>query len=226
MDNKTQYTKTLQSTTTPTTSNYLANANNSNISSNLSNLTNFSDITITKNTIIIILLVVISLLLLGINVLHFVSEGVSQFVKFFSYLLGNLLAFFGYTTGRFINKTADVVNDGVKLTSDIVDGTAHSVGDILIHSSENSVNNNVKGDLDRLLNERHQLEQQHSKSENKKSEPHPDTTLSVIQNPISTKKTKWCFIGEYSGKRGCVEINENDKCLSGSVFPNKEECMK
>jgi hypothetical protein len=169
--------------------------------------------------IIIILLVIISLLLLGINVFHLFGDAASEIVKFFGYFFIKFLTFFGYTTGRFINKTADVVNDGVKLSSDIVDGTAHSVGDILIHSSEDNVNEEAKGDLDRLLNERHNKVK-------KVGEPHPDKTVSPVQNSISSKKTKWCFIGEYSGKRGCIEVNDDQKCMSGSVFPNKEECMK
>ena len=55
-------------------------------------------------------------------------------------------------------------------------------------------------------------------------EPSPDTTKNPIQNPISSKKG-WCLVGEYQGKRGCIEIGEYDKCLSGQVFPEEKLCL-
>ena len=215
MDNKLQYTKTIQASTPK-----------SNSLSGFKNIfTNFDDINISKNTVIIVLLVVISLLLLGINIFYWLGDAASSLARFLSNIFGRFLAFFGYTTGKVLNKTADLVNDGVKLSSDIVEGTVHSVGDILVHASEDNVSNEVKGDLDRVINERHHKEKHHKKH-HEHFEPNSDATDSSIQQPISTKKTNWCLVGEYSGKRGCVEINEEDKCMSGSRFPTQEACMK
>jgi hypothetical protein len=224
MDNKLQYTKTIQASTPKSSS----------LSGFKNIFTNFDDIKISKNAVIISLLVVISLLLLGINIFYWLGDAASNLARFLSHIFGRFLAFFGYTSGKLLNKTADVVNDGVKLSSDIVDGTVHSVGDILVHASEDNVSKEVKGDLDRVLNERHHKhrdnEKHHKKHNDKKHhehfEPISDATDSSIQQSISTKKTKWCLVGEYSGKRGCVEINEEDKCMSGSRFPTQEACMK
>ena len=223
---KLQYTKTIQASTPKTTS-----------KSGFKNIfTNFEDVNISKNTVIISLLVVISLLLLGINIFYWLGDAASNLARLFSHIFGRFLAFFGYTTGKVLNKSADLVNDGVKLSSDIVEGTVHSVGDILVRASEDRVSNEVKGDLDRVLNERHHNEKRHNekhhneKRHNEKHhehfEPISDATNSLIQQPISSKKTNWCLVGEYSGKRGCVEINEEDKCMSGSRFPTQEACMK
>ena len=52
-----------------------------------------------------------------------------------------------------------------------------------------------------------------------------DTSDSIIQNPISSKKTKWCLVGEYKGKRGCIEADKSDECLSGTDFPSEQVCM-
>ena len=41
----------------------------------------------------------------------------------------------------------------------------------------------------------------------------------------SSKKAGWCLVGEYQGRRGCIEISDYDKCLSGKVFPNQGACM-
>lgn len=53
----------------------------------------------------------------------------------------------------------------------------------------------------------------------------PTETSAKIQNPISSNKISWCFAGEYQGKRGCVEVEDQSKCLSGQVFPSQQSCL-
>jgi hypothetical protein len=55
--------------------------------------------------------------------------------------------------------------------------------------------------------------------------PSTDTTISPIQNPISSSKNKWCLIGEFQGKTGCMDIQDSDKCMSGQIFPTQQLCM-
>ena len=38
-------------------------------------------------------------------------------------------------------------------------------------------------------------------------------------------KAGWCFVGEQKGFRNCVEVGENDKCLSGDIFPTSQVCV-
>ena len=54
--------------------------------------------------------------------------------------------------------------------------------------------------------------------------PKPDDSLSRIQSG-SSGKAGWCFIGEDRGFRTCSEIGQNDKCMSGDIFPSQEICM-
>lgn len=44
---------------------------------------------------------------------------------------------------------------------------------------------------------------------------------------VQTVKAKagWCFVGEERGFRNCVEVGENDKCLSGDIFPTSQVCI-
>lgn len=44
---------------------------------------------------------------------------------------------------------------------------------------------------------------------------------------VQTVKAKagWCFVGEERGFRNCVEVGENDKCLSGDIFPTNQVCI-
>jgi hypothetical protein len=46
-----------------------------------------------------------------------------------------------------------------------------------------------------------------------------------IQNPVSSAKKSWCLVGEYQGRRGCIEITDQDKCISGQVFPEQKMCL-
>jgi hypothetical protein len=50
-----------------------------------------------------------------------------------------------------------------------------------------------------------------------------DNSGSTIQSGNS--KSGWCYIGEDRGFRSCMEIGENDKCMSGDIFPSKDICV-
>ena len=60
-----------------------------------------------------------------------------------------------------------------------------------------------------------------------KSEPTPVQSCAPTVTPISTQKPKagWCYVGDFSGARGCVEVSEHDKCMSGQIFPGQSECL-
>jgi len=52
-----------------------------------------------------------------------------------------------------------------------------------------------------------------------------DDSMSNIQQSKSTSKSGWCFIGEDRGFRSCIQVNENEKCMSGDIFPSQEICI-
>jgi hypothetical protein len=81
-------------------------------------------------------------------------------------------------------------------------------GDVLLDASIPNLNN-IKGVNGSFAN----------------SQPMPDSTTNPIQNPITSAKTGWCLVGEYEGRRGCIAIGDQDKCLSGQVFPNQQMCL-
>jgi hypothetical protein len=56
-------------------------------------------------------------------------------------------------------------------------------------------------------------------------EPKPDKSENPIQNPVTSSKKNWCLVGEYQGRRGCIEIKDQDKCISGQVFPEQKMCL-
>ena len=52
-----------------------------------------------------------------------------------------------------------------------------------------------------------------------------DDSYSAIQMSKSSSKSGWCFIGEDRGFRSCIQVGDNDKCMSGDIFPSQEICV-
>ena len=55
-------------------------------------------------------------------------------------------------------------------------------------------------------------------------EPEPDSSASIIQSPISSNNMTWCLVGEMAGRRSCVSVDKQAKCMSGQTFPNQFAC--
>jgi hypothetical protein len=52
-----------------------------------------------------------------------------------------------------------------------------------------------------------------------------DEACSSIQKTKPLSKAGWCFIGTDRGFRSCVEVGEQDKCMSGEIFPSQDICV-
>ena len=142
-------------------------------------------------------------------------ENVLLFLSNIFYYILNLL---GYSTGTVINKSADVLGDTAIIGIDIAEGTAHDVGDLFIKSSN----------IDESINKEtfHSYIDNNYNILNIPSYPNPDNSGDPIQNPISSNKNKWCLVGEYQQKRGCIKIEDSDKCMSGKMSATKEICLQ
>jgi len=167
-----------------------------------------------KNFLIIALIFLLTLSFLGINLITLVGNFLQQIVFLLTPLINQVLFIFGYTSGTVINKTTDVVADTAKGTIDIAGGTLHSIGNLLQNTGTPVQLGSLK--IDNSINR---------STMKPYSEPKPDTTENPIQKPISSNKTNWCLVGEYEGRRGCIEVGEHAKCLSGQVFPDQKSCL-
>lgn len=195
------------------------NTNSINTTGEINNSNIFSN---TKNMIIGILCILLIISVLG-----------SQYIIFIYNILINIvfkvLSFFGYNVGTLINSSADIVGDTAKLGIDIAEGTAHNIGDIIKNQSS-AISNETK--LDYVINSNNTSLPSLPPASNEKTpqihkdEPIPDNTENPIQKPITANKNNWCLVGEYQQKRGCIEIKDNDKCLSEKLFASKQMCMQ
>jgi hypothetical protein len=198
----------------------------------------YEDIFSNKNTIILILILLLFAGTVGVDLLRIVFnflEIIGYFLLNIVYYILNLL---GYTTGTVIIKTADVLGDSAKFGVDIAEGTAHDIGNILKNSTdiEDSINTkhyeNSGIGLPRLPEQCTPAPptpctpSQCTPAPPTPCTPKPDNPENPIQKPISANKTNWCLVGEYQQKRGCIEIDSGDKCISGQSFPTKEKCLQ
>ena len=191
---------------------------NTNVLNN-SNILPTSSIFNNKNYIIILLLILLILSFLGINILAMFGNFIQTIVNIFGPLVTQILSVFGYTAGTLIDKSAEVVTNTAKTGIDIAGETVGSIGDLMKDASRPGVDDKAKQQLDNSIN----LPKHTEKPTNK--QPEADSSTNPIQKPISSNKAGWCLVVEYEGRRGCIQVGQEDKCLSGQVYPNQKMCL-
>jgi len=191
---------------------------NTNVLNN-SNILPTSSIFNNKNYIIILLLILLILSFLGINILAMFGNFIQTIVNIFGPLVTQILSVFGYTAGTLIDKSAEVVTNTAKTGIDIAGGTVGSIGDLMKDASRPGVDEKAKQQLDNSINLPKHTEKPTPK------QPEADSSTNPIQKPISSNKAGWCLVGEYEGRRGCIQVGQEDKCLSGQVYPNQKMCL-
>ena len=165
-----------------------------------------------KNIVIGILIFLLVLSFLGINLLGVAGGFMESINNIFGPFFKQLLSLLGFTTGTAISKAAEIVTDTTVTGVEIACDAVQDVGDLLVNASKS--NGNLPS-LDIKMNQ----------SMTKPSEPSPDKTENPIQNAPTSAKKSWCLVGEYQGRRGCIEIADQDKCISGQVFPEQKMCL-
>ena len=172
-----------------------------------------------KNGIIIILLILVILSFIGINLLNITGNFIDTLIKIFGPSIQNLFSMIGFSAGELINDSADVAADAANLGVDIAKGTTHSIGDLLINASRGGMNESDKKRLDQALNS--------PNCPKDDQEPTPSQSSDSTVAPISSQKPKagWCYVGDYAESRGCVSMDEHNKCMSGQVFHTQEACL-
>lgn len=160
-----------------------------------------------KNMLIMVLIAVLILSLLGINIFIIMGNAIQHFINIFNPIVSKALSDLGYASGTVLEKTSNIAADASKTGIDILNGTMHSVSDLLIEASKDW------GRLD--------INQPPMMAPNP---PKPAETTNPINTP-SINNNKWCLVGEYEGKRGCISVSDEYKCLSGQVFPNQQMCL-
>lgn len=197
------------------------------------------NIGIDSKTIIILLLFFFLLIsVLGINILHILGNFLQSLADFFGPVLNQFLNALGYSAGTALDKVSDVTADAAKVGIDIADGALNNIGGLLKGTSPVSDDENTTPPVDispppptpptptppPTPPTPTPTPPPQTPIEPPK-EPSPDRSENKIQKPITSDKWNWCLVGEYQNKRGCIEITDTDKCMSGQVFPSQTMCL-
>jgi len=92
-----------------------------------------------QTILIVILTIFLILALLGINVFIAIGNLFQSAFDVIKPITYNTISDIGYTTGSVINSTSNVATDTTKKGLDIVNGTIHNIGNLLIESSDKEV---------------------------------------------------------------------------------------
>jgi hypothetical protein len=163
------------------------------------------------------LIIILILAFLGFNIFVYLAKGTQDITNFFAPLLQKI---FG-TTFLVTSKTIDVAAEGAKAvvgeTAGAINAGLTTVQNVTSPSSVNShpLNNHDDATINNSLSDA-------------LNSPHENETANhdyQATESSSSLKSGWCYIGEDRGFRSCSQINANDQCMSGDIFPSQELCI-
>ena len=199
------------------------------------------------------IIIILILSFLGLNVFAYLAEGTQDITNFFSPLIKMVLGLTAKLTGStvyyaaggakdLLNASTDLVDAGLTgvqtVVSPVVNGGKPSGGSgvpappVSPQTANSSLPNQKltpqqqmdqaqMNSLNKALNSSKQSSQSGQNGNN--NEYQADDAGSSIQTGGS--KTGWCYIGEERGFRSCVNVGENDQCMSGQIFPSQDICV-
>lgn len=187
------------------------------------------------------IIVILILAILGYNIFAYLAYGTKYFSDTFGPYIKYIGGLIGTVTANVTKSVTTTAATGTKAAVDLAAGTVTSAVDVTqqtagaitgatasssltgsqktnsnapVISQETTPNNPLN---DALKNAKPQNQQ-----------PGPfvaDDAASTIQSNKASRKAGWCFIGEERGNRSCLQVGENDTCMSGNIFPSQEICV-
>lgn len=175
------------------------------------------------------LLIIILLALIGFNVFTYLDDITQWFGDTFGAPFRSVARFLGYAATDTVKTTMDVTAKGAKSAVDIAAGAATSGIDVLQKTIGTNANQSRQSKQPNQPKQPKQPKQPHAElsldnalSHAKKEPPQPDDATSRTQR---TGKSGYCYIGEDRGFRSCIQVGEQDTCMSGDIFPTHAICV-
>lgn len=168
------------------------------------------------------LLIILILAFLGFNIFIYLAKGTQDIANFFAPLTEKLFGASASVAGQ----TVDVAAEGAKA---VVTGTAGAVNTGLSTVQDITPNNatsSIKSQPIQGQPTSRPSDNGLNKALNSSQEQNTDYQAYEASSSVhSAGKSGWCFIGEDRGFRSCALVNEDDKCMSGDIFPSQELCI-
>jgi hypothetical protein len=169
------------------------------------------------------LILILIFAFLGFNIFVYLAKGTQSIANFFAPLTEKIFGTTVLVTGQTVDVTAEgakavvggvanTVNSGLSTIQDITPNSASTT--ITSQPVETQKDTSSNTTLNKALNS--------SQEQNQDYQAHEAS--SSVHGGISGK-SGWCFIGQDRGYRSCALVNEDDKCMSGDIFPSQELCI-
>jgi len=183
--------------------------------------------------------IILVLAFLGFNIFTYLAKGTQGFadlfgpwVRYFSGLIGNTAADVtknvtttaatGSKAG--VDVVAGAVTGGVDLAQQVA-GAIVPTGATATSSITGGVPTRATVPSDESSSQNNQLNAALKQQTQHSGGFSSDDATSAIQSNKSSSKSGWCYIGEDRGSRSCVQVGENDRCMSGDIFPSQDICV-
>ena len=161
-------------------------------------------------------LIILILAILGFNLFTYLGI----FTDATAGIVSPIASIFGRTGGDVLKQTAIVSGEGTKGLTDVASGTVVSGVDVLQQNvSDNGIRNGITRNK---IDDPSKSDEIYYKPTNHFI-PVADDAGSTTQS--SQGKSGFCYIGEDRGFRSCIEVNNDDTCLSGEIFPSRAICI-
>lgn len=186
--------------------------------------------------------IILVLAFLGFNIFTYLAKGTQGFadifgpwVRYFSGLIGNAsadvtknvttTAATGTKAG--VDLLAGAVTGGVDLAEEVAGAITSGIPTGATASSSITGGSPTRATVspDHSSTQNNQLNTALKQQTRHSGGFSADDATSTIQSNKSSSKSGWCYIGEDRGVRGCVQVGENDTCMSGDIFPSRDICV-
>ena len=164
------------------------------------------------------IVIILFLAFLGFNIFIYLAKG----TQIFANLSAKIASILGTGTAEVTKEIVNVAATGTKGAVDVTANTVNTTLDYAENTASNikQANNSQQAKLNSSLNQANKYHQGTDEDDYA-----ADESSSTIQSSKASGKSGWCYIGEDRGFRTCIKVGENDKCMSGDIFPSQQICM-
>jgi hypothetical protein len=174
------------------------------------------------------LIIILILAFLGFNIFVYLAKGTQDITNVFAPLIQQIFGTVASTTGQIVDVSAEGAKTVVSGTANAVNTGLSDVQNIMPNNTPTTIKSqpvqNTIQQPDILSNNTLNKALNSSKSQQsaQNNEYEADYAASSIQGG---GKSGWCYIGEDRGFRSCSQVDSNDKCMSGQIFPSQDICV-
>jgi hypothetical protein len=169
-------------------------------------------------------IIILILAVLGFNVFTYLAAGTQDVSQILTTILNKILDIIPYTLNKIENGVEQAQAPQSQSQSQTPEETNSktTIGTTPVQNQEVHTNNNeVNNVLNNVLNNKQQATGQQTAQQSYQ----PYEATSSVTGDGETGQSGWCYIGDDRNIRTCAQVNENDTCMSGKIFPSQEICM-